>query len=321
MRVAGNIQVEVVQIIQETEFVKRFRFAPLDNLLLPAFAGGAHLKTFLPKEDGVIERAYSLVSPPTERNFYEIAIRQDDYSTGGSLYWHTEVKVGTVLEISFPRNHFALSYQAMHHVFYAAGIGITPFLTMAKDLEEWQTFELHYTARTAEQCAFYDQLKEEYGDRCHFHFSRSDNPQKMSPTSMLDHRIGTHVYFCGPVSMVKEYRDAAASYGYPAKAIHFELFSSGQDTGPKNAFIAELIDSDTTLHVGENETLLDALLKAGIDAPYACKIGGCGSCELEVAEGEVLHNDIFLTEDDRQNRSSIIACCSRAKSERIAIKI
>ncbi|TWT08530.1 oxidoreductase [Planococcus sp. CPCC 101016] len=312
---------EVVQIIQETEFVKRFRFAPTDNLLLPAFAGGAHIKTFLQKEEEILERAYSLVSPPQERNFYEIAIRKDDYSTGGSLYWHEEVEVGMVLEISFPRNHFALSYQAKHHVFYAAGIGITPFLTMAKDLEEWQTFELHYTARTSEQCAFFKELKEIYGDRCHFYFSRSDEPQKMSPTSMLNHRIGTHVYFCGPVNMVKEYRDAAASYGYPAKAIHFELFSSAQDNGPKNAFMVELIDSDRTLHVSEDETLLEALLKAGIEAPYACKIGGCGSCELEVAEGEVLHKDVFLTEEDRKNRNSILACCSRAKNEKIAIKI
>lgn len=321
MRVAGNILVKVVQITQETEFVKRFRFAPIDKLLLPAFAGGAHIKTFLQKDGEILERAYSLVSPPRERNFYEIAIRKDDHSTGGSIYWHKEVGVGTVLEISFPRNHFALSYQAKHHVFYAAGIGITPFLTMAKDLEEWQTFELHYTARTAEQCAFYEQLKEEYGDRCHFYFSRADQPQKMSPTAMLNHRIGTHVYFCGPVSMVKDYRDAAASYGYPAKAIHFELFSSAQDNGPKNAFMVELIDSDRTLHVGEDETLLDALLKAGIEAPYACKIGGCGSCELEVSEGEVLHRDIFLTEADRQSRNSILACCSRAKNEKIAIKI
>lgn len=192
---------------------------------------------------------------------------------------------------------------------------------MMEDLQEWQTCELHYTARTAEQCAFYERLKEKYGDRCNFYFSRAHEPKKMTPASMLDHRIGTHVYFCGPVSMVQEYREAASSYGYPSKAIHFELFSSGQDQGRKKAFLVDLIDSGKTLRVGEDETLLEALLKAGIDAPYACKIGGCGSCELEVAEGEVLHRDIFLREEDRQKRNSIIACCSRAKSEKIAIKI
>ncbi|TQR16150.1 PDR/VanB family oxidoreductase [Psychrobacillus soli] len=321
MRVVGNIPVKVDEIIQETEFVKRFRFSPIDKLPLPAFTGGAHIKTFLHKDDDILERTYSLVSLPTERNFYEIAIRQDDYSTGGSIYWHKEITVGTTLDISFPKNHFPLSYQAKHHVFYAAGIGITPFLTMMKDLQEWQTFELHYAARTAEQCAFYEQLKDEYGDRCHFYFSRGDDPKKMFPTSMVTHRIGTHVYFCGPIKMVQDYRNAAVSYGYPSKAIHFELFSAGKDDQPKNAFTVELVDSNKTIRVSENESLLEALLNAGIDAPHACKIGGCGSCELDVAEGEIHHRDVFLTAEDRKKRNSILTCCSRAKSEKIAIKI
>lgn len=321
MRVAGNIQVTVDQIIQETEFVKRFRFTPTDELPLPAFTGGAHIQTFVKNEDETIKRSYSLVSPPKERTYYEISIRKDDHSTGGSRFWHENVEVGTSLEISFPRNHFSLSYQAKHHAFYAAGIGITPFLTMMEDLQEWQTFELHYTARTEEQCAFFARLKEKYGDRCHFYFSRGDNPQKMSPMSMLNHRIGTHVYFCGPVNMVQEYRDAALTYGYPSKAVHFELFASNEDTGPKNPFTVELIDSNRTIQVGENETLLESLLKAGVDAPYACMIGGCGSCELEVAEGEVDHRDMFLTDADRKTRNSILACCSRAKTGKIAIKI
>ncbi|MEK4231397.1 PDR/VanB family oxidoreductase [Solibacillus sp. FSL H8-0538] len=322
MRVAGNIPVRVEKIVQETAYVKRFRLVSIDGFLLPSFRGGAHIKTFIEGQNDVLERSYSLISPPTERNYYEIAIRKDEQSRGGSRYWHEQVHVGDTLEISFPRNHFSPSFLAKHHVLYAAGIGITPFLTIIQDLEDWQTFELHYTARTPEECAFYELLKTEYGDYCTFYFTRMEEPNRMTPDIMQQHRVGSHVYFCGPIEMVKEYREVAGSYGYPEHSIHFEIFSNSTDNAKqRKPFTVELTESNKTLYVSEEDTLLDTLLKAGIDAPHACKIGGCGSCELEVAEGEVDHRDFFLKDEDRVKRKAILPCCSRAKSDRIAIKI
>lgn len=94
----------------------------------------------------------------------------------------------------------------------------------------------------------------------------------------------------------------ASSYGYPEHAIHFELFATKND-GPQEPFIVDLTDSDRSIHVHEGETLLDALLREGIDAPYSCKVGGCGSCEIDVAEGEVDHRDNFLSEETVKHAS------------------
>ena len=168
----------------------------------------------------IIERNYSLVSHPTDRTQYAIAIRKDEASRGGSVYWHDQIKWGSVRN-QLAKNHFPLAFKAAkHHVFYAAGIGITPFMTMMEDLTaEGKSFELHYAARTKEDCAFYDELKAKYPDKCHFYFSRTENPTKMTPVTMAEHRIGSHVYFCGPVSMVKEYKEAAEIIWLP-KSFH-----------------------------------------------------------------------------------------------------
>lgn len=57
-------------------------------------------------------------------------------------------------------------------MFFAAGIGITPFLAMAADLKaKGKTFELHYAAPSKEQCAFYSYLKEHYPNEIQFYFS------------------------------------------------------------------------------------------------------------------------------------------------------
>ncbi|MBI0579279.1 oxidoreductase [Neobacillus cucumis] len=314
MRAFGNIEVYVGNIVQETNFVKRFHLYPVDQESLPSFTGGSHIATYVKNGDELIERNYSLVSHPTDRTQYAIAIRKDDHSRGGSVYWHDQIKLGDRLEISWPKNHFPLAFQAAkHHVFYAAGIGITPFMTMMEDLTaEGKSFELHYAARTKEECVFYDDLNAKYPGKCHFYFSRTENPKKLTPVTMADHRIGSHVYFCGPVSMVKEFREAAEFFGYPYHSIHFELFAAA-DEGPKDPFVVKLANSGKEVLVSEEETLLDALLKAGVEAPYSCKVGGCGSCEVQVVEGEVDHRDHFYKDEERCTKKVILTCCSRAK--------
>ena len=315
MKGFGNIKVYVGKIVQETKSVKTFHLYPLDRELLPAFTGGSHIATYVKNNGRIIERNYSLVSHPTDRTQYTIAIRKDEHSRGGSVYWHNQIKVGDEVEISWPKNHFPLAFKSVkHHVFYAAGIGITPFMTMMKDLsDEGKSFELHYAARTKEDCAFYQYLNTKYPGKCYFYFSREENnSNKMTPISMADHRIGSHVYFCGPLSMVKEFREAAESYGYPSHTIHFELFTVADD-GSKEPFVVNLAKSQKKVEVSEGETLLEALLRAGVQAPYSCKVGGCGSCEVQVVKGEVDHRDHFYKDDERGSKNVILTCCSRAK--------
>lgn len=308
----GIIEAVVSEVIEETPEVKRFRLISTSGRPLKRFSGGAHITTYINQENGTtLERHYSLTSQPDTTNYYEIAIHRNPQSKGGSVFWHDYVRKGEKLEISLPKNHFSLSFKAKHHVFFAAGIGITPFIAMATELkEQGKTFELHYAARSKSTCAFYDWLKESYPKETHFYFSEEEN--RMNPDLMKSYPIGTHVYFCGPEAMVREFADAALYYGYPEKSIHYELFSP-PNFGPAAPFEVKLAKSNQVLQVGKGESLLEVLLQNGVEAPYSCKIGGCGSCELEVLEGEVDHRDVYLSDEEKKQKSVVLSCVSRGK--------
>jgi len=313
----STIQVRVSNIQEETSTIKRFTLQAMDDSMLRSFSGGSHITTFLPHPTGTLERHYSIFNISGKTGLFEIAVRLAEDSSGGSHYWHHNVKVGDVLSVSYPKNYFPLSFQAKHHVFYAAGIGITPFLSMIAELaEKNKSFELHYAAKSKEQCAFYDYLHKVFPSQCHFYFSNGDSTERLSSTQLLNHRIGTHVYFCGPESMIQDFTDAAKAYGYPSFPIHFERFAP-RPIKEKHAFHIQMKKSNTELEVPANSSLLEVLLQNGIKVPYSCRVGGCGTCEVRVEDGEIVHFDSFLSEEQQLSNQTMLCCVSRGKGRLI----
>ena len=75
--------------------------------------------------------------------------------------------------------------------------------------------------------------------------------------------------------------------------------------------------------VGWEESILEALEAAGVDAPYLCRGGACGQCETGVAacEGIILHNDLFLSDDEKASGKKIMICVSRFEGQRVALEL
>jgi dimethylamine monooxygenase subunit B len=313
-----TMSVFVKSIHQETPLVKEFTLAPAGDQPLPPFIGGSHISTYLEGSNGLLIRQYSLICSPDHSETYRIAVRLSDSSKGGSLYWHKRIKEGDQLRISYPRNHFPLSFSAKHHVFYAAGIGITPFLSMMEELKgEGKSFELHYASKTKKTCAFYSYLIKRYPDETHFYFSQEKEAQRVNETSLLKHKIGTHVYVCGPESFITMFTDAALRFGYPKSSIHSERFTAPQPSSSE-PFKVQLKDG-TLLEVKKEDTLLEVLLNKGLAAPHSCQVGRCGTCELEVIEGEIEHYDSFLSEEERKAQNKMLTCVSRGKSNKLLL--
>ncbi len=306
-----RLKVTVAEIVQETPVVKSFKLVGARGRL-PRFSGGAHITTYFTVNAETMERHYSLVGNPQRDDYYTIAIRRSETSRGGSAHWHDQIRTGDEIEISYPKNHLPVSFEAKHHVFIAAGIGITPFMAMMSELAaSGKSFELHDAAASEAYCPFYEEIRKRYGERAKFYFSGKQ--QRLPVAVMWKQPIGTHVYFCGPEEMISQFRQAAIHYGYPASNIHYELFSP-PNVGPSYPFQAVLAKSNVTLQVPESKSLLEVMLEQGIAAAYSCKIGGCGSCEIEVEDGEVDHRDFFLSEQEKKTRKVMIPCISRAKS-------
>ncbi|MDO8827215.1 2Fe-2S iron-sulfur cluster binding domain-containing protein, partial [Methylophaga sp.] len=66
-----------------------------------------------------------------------------------------------------------------------------------------------------------------------------------------------------------------------------------------------------------------ALEEAGIDAPYLCRGGACGRCELEVVDcdGELIHQDVYLSDAEKISANKIMPCVSRAHCSRMVVNL
>ncbi|CAB5535687.1 Phthalate dioxygenase reductase [Pseudomonas putida] len=129
-------KVRVTDVEQATPLIKRFTLAREDGASLPAFSGGSHVIVQMQSACGSqFSNAYSLMSDPRDLSSYQIGVRLEEQSKGGSAFMHNHVQVGTELTISTPNNLFALDPTAGRHVLIAGGIGITPFLAQLHELE------------------------------------------------------------------------------------------------------------------------------------------------------------------------------------------
>jgi ferredoxin len=69
-----------------------------------------------------------------------------------------------------------------------------------------------------------------------------------------------------------------------------------------------------------NKNLLDAMLDAKLNPPYACQSGTCGSCKAQLISGEVtMARDFALNEADRA-ANRILCCQAWAKTENVEIQ-
>ena len=73
----------------------------------------------------------------------------------------------------------------------------------------------------------------------------------------------------------------------------------------------------TTIDVEEGQTLLDAALRQGIYLPHACGHGLCGTCKVQVCDGEVDHGaaNPFALMDFERDDGKTLACCATLQAD------
>ena len=305
-----KIDVTVTDVTEVNELVKRFTFEQTGGGLLPTFSGGAH--TVVEMKDAGLTRLnpYSLMSDPLDTRSYSISVRRDDEGRGGSLFMHRNVRPGDRMTISYPVNLFSLDLRATKHLMLAGGIGITPFLAQMKQLSHMNGhFELHYSVRSRALGSYAAELETQHPSNVHIY---CDDQEQAIPLDRLlsSQPLGTHVYVCGPKGMIDWVLKTAGSLGWPSEAVHSEEFLAPE---PGKPFAAELAVSGKTVSVGENQSLLEAIEAAGVDAPYLCRGGACGQCETRVVshDGEFVHRDHWLSDEEKSSGEKIMPCVSR----------
>lgn len=282
---------------------------------LPSWSAGAHIDIVLP-EGG--SRKYSLCGPAGSGD-WRIAVLRDEAGRGGSRWMHENARTGAGLRVRGPHNHFRLDEDAPHHILIAGGIGITPILAMADRLRALgREYALHYAGHSRGRMAYLDRARADHG--AHLHVSGDGSRADLA--ALVDAAApGTFIAACGP-SRLLDALDALVA-ARPDLTLRFEHFASDEsaaDLASGAPFQVVCADSDVTLDVPADRSLLQTLRAAGLDVPSDCEEGLCGSCELAVEGGEIDHRDRVLTAGERAGGDRIITCCSRGKG-RLVLKI
>ncbi|MGW8950453.1 2Fe-2S iron-sulfur cluster-binding protein [Streptomyces sp. NPDC055709] len=287
-----------------------------------------------------IRRTYSICSPAAlagEDPMLRVGIRLVD---GGefSTYALKELSVGDTVEVMQPMGRFVLEPRAGHFAAIVGGSGITPVLSIAATLLARQPearFCLIRSDRTAASTMFLEEvadLKDRYPDRFQLVTVLSREEQQAGlPSGRLDQERLTALlpallpvpevdgwFLCGPFGLVQGAERTLRGLGVDRSRIHEEIFhvddvpAPAPVAAPEHSRLTATLDGRSgSWPVQEGESLLETVLRARSDAPYACKGGVCGTCRAFLVSGEVRMDRNFALEQEETDAGYVLACQSR----------
>lgn len=247
---------------------------------------------------------------------------------------------------------------ARHHVGIAGGSGITPILSIMKTVlarEPKSRFTLIYGNRQLQSTMFKEEiedLKNRYMTRLVLQhvFSDEHTDSPLGRGVMNREKIGEflrtvvpaksidHAYICGPFQMNDEAEAALLAAGVPEERIHIERFgvalpsatSAGQvgavvhEAQPGDARQARItivrdgLQREITFTEGQ-PSILDAASAAGLEVPFSCTSGVCGTCRAKLLEGEVRMERNFALDKNEVAAGFVLTCQAHPLTERVTL--
>jgi len=310
------------RITYEAQGIHAFELRLPSGAGLPPFSPGAHIDLHL--GNGMV-RSYSLCNCAEERHRYLVCVNRDRAGRGGSAFVHDALRVGDVLPVAAPRNNFALDESAAHTLLIAGGIGITPLWCMVQRLETLgRPWTLHYCARSQAHAALLAPIRalaqRSAVGQLHLHFDDAMPGRFLDlPALVAGASEDTHLYCCGPLPMLEAFENATAAL--PGERVHVEYFSAKAPPDTTGGFQVQLAGSGRVLGVPAGCTILDVLLEAGVEVPYSCREGVCGTCETRVLAGVPDHRDLVLTAQEMQANQVMMVCCSGSRTPLLVLDL
>ncbi len=305
------MELVVVDKVVVARDVVRLRLAPRTPQPQLAIEPGARMEILF----AGFTRSYSLISDPTRLPHYEICVLRNSAGRGGSVYIHDTLAAGDAITLLGIRNAFPLARNALRTLFIAGGIGITPFLSMARSLHEMAIdFELHYAARSKDRLL---PLPAWLQARTQTYVDSTGSPSMDVAAVMARIDRSSHVYVCGPNGLISAVRAESAALGFADANIHFEAFGASW-LPTDQPLCVRLTQSNMAIHVPAGTTILDALIEKGIWAPHYCRAGRCATCLTQVVAGEPLHRDSLTI---AQRAGAICTCVSWASGPELVLEL
>ena len=335
----------VVSFDIPAELGEHFRFTQGQYLTLRRLIGG---------ED--VRRSYSICAGLDDGEL-RVGVRR--VRGGRFSNWLAEnLQAGDTIDVMPPQGRFFVPIEpasARHHVGIAGGSGITPILSIMKTVlarEPASRFTLIYGNRQLQSTMFKEEiedLKNRYMTRLvlqHvFSDEHTDSPlgygvmnrekigeflQSVVPAARID-----HVYVCGPFQMNDEAEAALRAAGVPEERIHIERFGvalpsatqvgavvheakPGDAKQARITIVRDGLQREITFTEGQ-PSILDAASAAGLEVPFSCTSGVCGTCRAKLVEGEVRMERNFALDKNEVAAGFILTCQAHPLSERVTL--
>ena len=300
-----------------------------------------------------LRRSYSICSAVQDKRL-RVAIKR--VAGGAFSNWAAEnLLPGTFIEVMPPQGHFHIPLapqSARHIVAFASGSGITPVLSIIKTTllaEPHTSVTLVYGNRSSSGVMFKEELedlKDRYLGRFNLVWIMSRESQEIPLFSgridyekcsqLLTHWIDPAgidaAFICGPEDMMLATSKALQDMGLEKSRIKVELFGTNILAGKERALRApaqghdmcevEIVLDGTrrSFTMKKNQdNVVDAGLKAGLEMPYSCKGGVCSTCRAKVIQGEVDMDASFALEDYEVARGFVLCCQSYPVTDKLVI--
>ncbi len=323
----------ISRIEEHSNIAKSYYFKSETELAY--FKAGQYLTFKLEIGNSVVTRSYSIASSPASalNGEYQITVKRiadgfvsdyilDNWNVGDEVIAYAPEGNMTYCPLRDAENIVAI----------AGGSGITPFLSLARAIDQGDedcTLTLLYGCRTSDEILFKSELD-----------SLSEKNEKINVVYVLSHsdekgyekgfvgadiikkyapRGNYSIFVCGPGGMYKFLETELPKLQIERKYIRFEVFSSGKkaEEEPKEFSITVINrGNESVIKASSNETVLCAFERAGIEVPARCHTGECGFCRSKLVSGKV-----YIPEGEDKRRIAdmqfnfIHPCCCYPESD------
>lgn len=329
---------------------------PLELRAVFGFTQGQYLTLRTDIDGQDLRRSYSICAGVDDG---ELRVGVRKVKGGVFSNWiNSNLKAGDTIQVMAPQGRFFVPLEPAarrHHVGMAGGSGITPILSIMKTVlarEPFSEFTLIYGNRQLRSTMFKEELedlKNRYMSRLVLHHVFSDeqtdaplnqglmNREKISAFlgSVVQADRIDHAYICGPFQMNDEAEAALLAAGVPEHRIHIERFGVAQlPAGQGGAVIHEARPGDAEVarvliirdglrreieFRKDQPSILDCATAAGLEVPFSCTSGVCGTCRAKLLEGEVRMERNFALDKNEVADGFVLTCQAHPLTERVVL--
>lgn len=315
----------------------KLTFDTMGDAELFAFTPGQYINLDITVNGKEERRSYSICSGRNEP--LAVAVKRVE---GGlvSNYLIDSVDEGSEIMVSHPEGHFIYQNDFKNILAVAAGSGITPIISIAKEVEAQNgNCQLFFANKTEKDIAFKEVLDALTKTNAHYYLTREEkegfesgriNKESFSAVIKKDLSLLKYdAYFlCGPAEMIKDVEDVLHMFGVNKDKIHHELFTPPENdeneqeitfTGTSQVKVVmddEIIGFELA---GDGPSILDKANDEGMDAPYSCRGGVCSTCRAKVLKGSAMMKVNYSLTDKEIEEGYVLTCQAHPTSDELVI--